>query len=285
LNGFAMVRTSLRDPPKLTPVPNALFINDLREFIMKRTSIFIYGLLSYTLFFATFLYSIGFVGNLLVPRSIDSDPTLPLLTALLINLALLSIFAVQHSGMARPAFKRWLTRFIPEAAERSTYVLLSTLCLALLMFYWAPLGGVVWQVSSRFAEVSLISLYLASWVLLLYATFLINHFDLFGLRQVWFALLDEDRPELSFVTPTLYRIVRHPIYVGWLGIVWFTPTMTVTHFVFALGATLYILVGIKLEERDLERAHPEYSQYKRKVPGLIPSMTRRLRRETKVQST
>jgi len=250
---------------------------------MKRTSIFLYGVLSYVLFFVTFLYSIGFVGNLIVPRSIDSVPTLPLGNALLIDLALLTLFAVQHSGMARPAFKRWLTRYVPEAAERSTYVLLSTACLALLMYFWAPLGGVIWETTSRLAEVSLIGLYLASWVLLLYATFLINHFDLFGLRQVWFALRDRKMPELKFVTPALYRIVRHPIYVGWIGIVWFTPTMTVTHFVFAVGATLYILVGIKLEERDLERAHPEYSQYKRKVPGLIPSMRRRLNRAAPAQ--
>jgi protein-S-isoprenylcysteine O-methyltransferase Ste14 len=152
------------------------------------------------------------------------------------------------------------------------------------MYFWAPLGGVVWQATSRWAEVSLIGLYLASWGLLLYATFLINHFDLFGLRQVWFALRDKEMPALKFVTPALYRIVRHPIYVGWLGIVWFTPTMTVTHFVFAVGATLYILVGIKLEERDLEEAHPEYTQYKRKVPGLIPSMGRRLTRAAETSS-
>ena len=251
---------------------------------MKRTTIFIYGVLSYALFFATFLYSIGFIGNLLVPKSIDSAPTLPLASALLIDLALLTLFAVQHSGMARPAFKRWLTRFIPAAAERSTYVLLSTLCLAALMYFWAPLGGVVWQVTGRWAEVSLIGLYLASWALLLYATFLINHFDLFGLRQVWFALREKEMPALSFVTPALYRIVRHPIYVGWIGIAWFTPTMTLTHLVFAIGATLYILVGIQLEERDLEREHPEYSQYKRKVPGLIPSLSRRLRRPADAQS-
>ncbi|MGI9236109.1 MAG: methanethiol S-methyltransferase [Woeseiaceae bacterium] len=251
---------------------------------MKRTFIFAYGVLSYALFFVTFLYAIGFVGNLIVPRSIDSAPTLPLATALLVDLALLTLFAVQHSGMARPAFKRWLTRFIPSAAERSTYVLLSTICLAVLMYFWAPLGGVVWHATSRWAEVSLIGLYLASWALLLYATFLINHFDLFGLRQVWFALRDKELPALKFVTPALYRIVRHPIYVGWLGIVWFTPTMTVTHFVFAVGATLYILVGIKLEERDLEEAHPEYSQYKRKVPGLIPSIGRRLTRAADIPS-
>ena len=250
---------------------------------MKRALIFSYGVVSYALFFGVFLYAIGFIGNIGVPRSIDGDPTLPLGTALLIDVALLALFAIQHSGMARPAFKRWLTRFIPEAAERSTYVLLSTICLGLLMAYWAPLGGVVWQVGSRWAEISLISLYLASWLLLLYVTFLINHFDLFGLRQVWYALRDKPVQPLKFVTPTLYRLVRHPLYVGWLGIVWFTPTMTVTHLVFALGATGYILIGIKLEERDLEAAHPEYAQYKRKVPALIPSLSRRLTRSVTTQ--
>ena len=250
---------------------------------MKRALIFGYGVVSYALFFGVFLYAIGFIGNIGVPRSIDGDPTLPLGTALLIDVALLALFAIQHSGMARPAFKRWLTRFIPEAAERSTYVLLSTICLGLLMAYWAPLGGVVWQVGSRWAEISLISLYLASWLLLLYVTFLINHFDLFGLRQVWYALRDKPVQPLKFVTPTLYRLVRHPLYVGWLGIVWFTPTMTVTHLVFALGATGYILIGIKLEERDLEAAHPEYAQYKRKVPALIPSLSRRLTRSVTTQ--
>lgn len=243
---------------------------------MKRFAIFAYGILSYLVFFAAFLYSIGFLGNIGVPKAIDSAPTHSLGLALLIDLGLLSLFALQHSGMARPAFKRWLTRFIPAAAERSTYVLLSTVCLALLMWFWSPLGGVVWQVTSRWAELTLIALYFASWALLFYATVLIDHFDLFGLRQVWSALRGTTLPELRFVTPALYRIVRHPIYLGWLGIMWFTPSMTVSHLAFAVGGTLYILLGVKLEEADLERAHPEYAQYKRKVPGLIPSLTRRL---------
>lgn len=251
---------------------------------MKRVLIFTYGLASYGLFFITFLYSIGFVGNLLVPRSIDSAPTLPFAQALLVDLALLAVFAIQHSGMARPAFKRWLTRFIPEAVERSTYVLMSTVAMAALMAFWQPLGGVVWSVQAGGAAMVLTGLYLASWLLLLYATFLINHFDLFGLRQVWFALRDREIPELSFVTPALYRIVRHPIYVGWLGVFWFTPTMTVTHLLLAVGTTVYILGAIKLEERDLEAAHPEYSQYKRKVPSLIPSFRRRLSGTGKAQT-
>ena len=247
---------------------------------MKRTLILLYGVASYGFFFVTFLYAIGLVGNLWVPKSIDSEPTLSLSTAILVDLGLLTLFAVQHSGMARPAFKRWLTRFIPQAAERSTYVLLSTVCMALLMYYWAPLGGVIWSVENEIGALTLNGLYLASWGLLLYATFLINHFDLFGLRQVWNAFRKSENKELKFVTPALYRIVRHPIYVGWLGIFWFTPVMTVTHAVFAFGASAYIVVGIKLEERDLENAHPEYSQYKRKVPALIPSFKKRLTRPT-----
>lgn len=251
---------------------------------MKRVVIFAYGVLSYSLFFVTFLYAIGFIGNIAVPKSIDSAPSTAIGIALLINAALLTLFAVQHSGMARPAFKRWLTRFIPAAAERSTYVLLSTVCLALLMYYWAPLGGVIWNVTAEAGAMTLTGLYLASWGLLLYATFLIDHFDLFGLRQVWLALRGRKENGLTFVTPALYRIVRHPIYVGWLGIMWFTPTMTISHLVFALGSTAYILLGIKFEERDLEAAHPEYTQYKREVPALIPALTRRLYRHSESSS-
>ncbi|MEO0811559.1 MAG: methanethiol S-methyltransferase [Myxococcota bacterium] len=250
---------------------------------MKRGIIFAYGIASYLLFFVTFLYSIGFVGNLWVPRSIDSAPTMGLGSALLINFGLLAMFAVQHSGMARPAFKRWLTQFVPEAVERSTYVLFSTVAMAALMAFWQPLGGVIWDVKETGLGHALMAAYLGSWALLLYATFLINHFDLFGLRQVWHALRDTKMPALKFVTPSLYRIVRHPIYVGWLGIFWFTPTMTATHLLLALGTTAYIVVALRLEERDLESAHPEYAQYKRKVPALVPSMKRRLARSRKTQ--
>jgi protein-S-isoprenylcysteine O-methyltransferase Ste14 len=154
----------------------------------------------------------------------------------------------------------------------------------LLFWLWAPLGGVVWNVDSSWAVYTLYGLYFASWGLLLYTTFLINHFDLFGLRQSYYALLGKEMPALRFVTPALYRVVRHPLYVAWLGIFWFTPTMTETHLVFAIITTLYILVGIKLEERDLEDAHPEYAQYKLKVPALIPSYRRRLRATSRTQS-
>jgi protein-S-isoprenylcysteine O-methyltransferase Ste14 len=246
--------------------------------------IFSYGVFSYAFFFATFLYAIGFIGNIGVPKSIDSAPTMPLMASLLVDVVLLGLFALQHSGMARPAFKRWLTGFIPKEAERSTYVLLSTVCMVLLFWLWAPLGGVVWNVDSSWAVYTLYGLYFASWGLLLYTTFLINHFDLFGLRQSYYALLGKEMPALRFVTPALYRVVRHPLYVAWLGIFWFTPTMTETHLVFAIITTLYILVGIKLEERDLEDAHPEYAQYKLKVPALIPSFRRRLRATSRTQS-
>ena len=243
---------------------------------MKRVLVFGYGVLAYALFFATFLYAIGFIGNIGVPKSMDSAPVYPLGLSLAIDLGLLALFAIQHSGMARPAFKRWLTRFIPAETERSTYVLLSTLCLALLMWQWAPLGGVIWHITHAWGSITMTALYFASWALLLYATFLIDHFDLFGLRQSYFALRDRELPPLAFRTPSLYRLVRHPIYLGWLGIFWFTPTMTVTHFVFAAVASAYIWVGIRFEEADLERAHPEYAQYKRKVPALFPSLKRRL---------
>lgn len=251
---------------------------------MKRFLIFAYGVLSYAFFLAVFLYAIGFIGNIAVPKSIDSAPVLPLGASLLINLCLLGLFAIQHSGMARPAFKRWLTRYIPKASERSTYVLLSSLCLAVMMWFWAPLGGMVWDASNSLVANALTGLYFASWGLLLYATSLINHFDLFGLHQAWNALLDREPPAQKFVTPALYRVVRHPIYVGWLGIMWFTPTMTMTHLVFAAVSTAYILVAIQLEEADLKAAHPEYAQYKRKVPALIPSFRRRLTRDAMTQS-
>jgi len=251
---------------------------------MKRSLIFIYGVACYAFFFATFLYAIGFIGNVVVPKTIDSAPILPLGTSLAIDLALLTLFAVQHSGMARRGFKRWLTRFVPEAAERSTYVLASTACLALLMWQWAPLGGVVWNVTSPVGVWILTGLYFASWGLLLYVTFIINHFDLFGLRQVFYAWRGKEPAAQRFVTPTLYKIVRHPLYAGWLGIFWFTPTMTVTHLVFAAVASAYILAAIPLEERDLANAHPEYAQYKRKVPALVPSFRRRLSSAAEIQS-
>jgi len=242
---------------------------------MKRLSIFIYGVLSYAVFFATFLYAIGFVGNVLVPKSIDSAPTAPLSIALLTNLALLGLFAVQHSVMARPAFKRRWTRIVPESAERSTYTLLSSVALIALFYFWKPLGGVVWSVTSPLGQTLLYAGCAFGWGLVLFSTFLINHFDLFGLRQVWLQLLGKPYRPPPFKTPVLYRYVRHPLYVGWFFAFWATPTMTATHLVFAIATTAYILIAIRLEERDLIAAHPEYEGYRRRVPMLIPFMKRR----------
>jgi methanethiol S-methyltransferase len=243
--------------------------------MIKRLSIFVYGLLSYAVFFATFLYAIGFVGNLWVPKSMDSAPAVPFTTALLIDLALLGVFAIQHSVMARPAFKRWWTRIVPESAERSTYTLLSSLALILLFAYWQPLGGVVWNVTAPLGKAALYAAFAFGWGLVLVSTFLINHFDLFGLRQVWLQLLNKPYRPLQFGTPLFYRYVRHPLYVGWFFAFWATPTMTLTHLVFAIATTAYILIAIQLEERDLVDSHPEYEEYRRNVPMLVPFTKRR----------
>jgi methanethiol S-methyltransferase len=237
---------------------------------MKRVLIFVYGVVSYAVFLATFLYAIGFVGDLWVPKSIDSAPQAPLTTALLINLALLGLFAIQHSVMARPAFKRWWMRIVPAAAERSTYVLFSSIALIVLFAFWQPMGGTVWSVESPAGRTVLYALFAFGWGLVLVSTFLINHFDLFGLRQVWLQLIGKPYQPLPFKTPWLYRYVRHPLYVGWFFAFWATPTMTIAHLVFALATTAYILIAIQLEERDLVEAHPEYEDYRRRVPMLAP---------------
>ena len=241
---------------------------------MNRIAAFVYGSTSYVIFLVTFLYAIGFVGNFAVPKSMDSPAAGSWTTALTIDLVLLSLFAVQHSVMARPGFKRLLTRVIPPVLERSTYVLASSLALLLLFWQWRPLGGVIWDVHNPIGRTLLYGGFAFGWGLVLFTTFVINHFDLFGLRQVWRHLQGKPQSALRFVTPRLYRIVRHPLYVGWFFAFWSTPTMTATHLVFALMTTAYILVAIQLEERDLMREHPEYVTYREQVPMLVPSLPR-----------
>ena len=239
---------------------------------MSRFVIFVYGVLSYFVFFASFLYAIGFVGNIWVPKSIDSAAEGPLMQSLLINALLLGIFAIQHSVMARPAFKRWWTKIIPQAAERSTYVLLSSLALFLMYAYWQPIGGEIWNVSDATGRNLLYALYAIGWGTVLVSTFLINHFDLFGLRQVWYHLRGQECPPLSFVTPGPYRYCRHPIYLGFIVAFWATPTMTAAHLFFAIMTTVYILIGLRLEELDLKTYHEDYNDYSKQVPMLVPRL-------------
>jgi methanethiol S-methyltransferase len=240
---------------------------------MNRITTFMYGTLCYLLFLITFLYAIAFIGNIGLTHSMDSDPTAPFGQALLINTLLLGLFAVQHSVMARPAFKQWWTRVVPKPAERSTYVLFSSLALLLLFHAWEPMGGGVWDVGDPILRGAIYGVFAGGWLLILVATFLINHFDLFGMRQVWLYLIGRPYQPLAFKTPSLYRYVRHPLYVGWLMTFWATPTMTAAHLVFALVTTAYILIAIRWEERDLVEMHGQaYTRYREEVPMLIPAV-------------
>ncbi len=242
-----------------------------KDDISKRIIVFIYGVVCYAVFFVTFLYSAGFVGNILVPKSIDSNPEASLARSLLINAVLLGFFAIQHSIMARKGFKRILTRYIPGPAERSTYVLCSSLALILLFWLWQPIGGTIWSVENEFVRIALYSLFAFGWLTVLGASFLINHFDLFGLRQVWLYLRGETYTQVELGTPGPYKYVRHPLYVGWLFAFWATPTMTVAHLVFAIATTAYILIAIRYEERDLLNEHGRaYEEYRESVSMLIP---------------
>ena len=239
--------------------------------MVKRVGFFVYGVVCYAVFFATFLYAIGFIGGFVVPTTLDGPATGPLAKGIAINAALLGLFALQHSVMARKGFKERWTRIVPQPLERSTYVLLSSLALILVFWQWRPLGGVVWEVQHPVARGVILALFAFGWSLVLVSTFLINHFDLFGLRQVWFFLRGRPYTALHFGTPGPYRLVRHPLYVGWFFAFWMTPVMTFAHLLFAIATTGYILIAIQFEERDLVREHGEaYEDYRRRVPMLVP---------------
>jgi protein-S-isoprenylcysteine O-methyltransferase Ste14 len=241
---------------------------------MSRGASLGYGVACYLMFLGVFLYGIGFVGNLGVPHSIDSVPRTPTKQAVLTNLILLAVFALQHSVMARPTFKNWSKRFIPPQLERSTYVLFSNVCLLALFCLWEPVGGVVWDVQDPLGYAVLLSLFVSGWMVVLITTFLIDHLDLLGLRQVWTYFRGETYEPLGFFMPAVYQHVRHPLYVGWLIAFWATPTMTVAHLLFAVITTVYILVAIQFEERNLIETHGDvYVDYRRNVPMLIPRLT------------
>ncbi len=238
---------------------------------MKRTAFLIYGAVSYAIFLSVFLYNAAFLANVVVPKTIDSGTAGLPLEALLINLGLLSVFAVQHTGMARPAFKRWLTRVVPEPIERATYVLASSLVFIALFYLWRPMPEVVFQAESEGVRTALTGLFVVGVLTVLYSTFLIDHFDLFGLRQV--VLYFRGRPYESkrFSNPSLYRFVRHPLYIGWFITFWATPDMTQGHLLLAVVTTAYILVAIPIEERDLlDVLGDDYREWRAHTPALIP---------------
>lgn len=239
--------------------------------IMKKITFLAYGIVSYAIFFGTYCYAVGFVTNLIVPTSLDGKPERPFLQSLLINAGMLLLFALQHSIMARPVFKKWWTRFIPEPIERSTYVLLSSLCLILLLWQWEPMGALIWSVDSPLLKLILTVISFIGFAIVLVSTFLINHFDLFGLRQVWFYFSGKDYQPLVFRTPFFYKYVRHPLYLGWMVAFWAAPVMTVAHFLFASLCTIYMLTAIRLEEHDLVNTFGEkYIRYKETAAMLIP---------------
>ena len=244
---------------------------------MKRIAVFVYGVVSYGAFFATFLYAAGFLGNFGVPKSIDSGPQGPLVRSLLIDAGLLALFALQHSIMARPWFKRAWTRVVPKEAERSTYVLFSSLALLFLFAAWRPIGGVIWQFDGIAAAV-MTGIYAVGLLIVLASTVMINHFDLFGLRQVYLYLVGRPYTQLEFGTPLFYRYVRHPLYVGWFITFWAAPVMTAAHMFFAIMATMYIIVAANFEEADLIAEHGDkYRRYSRQVRRYIPTRPRVVR--------
>lgn len=242
---------------------------------MRRIGAVAYGAICYAIFFVTFLYLIGFLGNFAVPKSIDSGADGPLGAALLVNAGLLLLFGLQHSVMARPGWKRVFTRIVPQALERSTYVLASSVALILLLWLWRPMPTPLFELESGIARNAVLAIYLAGYGIVLYSTFLIDHFDLFGLRQVVLRAMGQSYTEKRFATPALYKLIRHPIYVGWFVAFWAAPTFTVGHLLFASAMTAYMLVAIPLEERDLVAQLGEpYRSWRARTPAFLPRFGR-----------
>ena len=239
---------------------------------MKKSIIILYGILAYVLFLIAFLYAIGFVGNIIVPKTIDSGVEPTLLKAILTNVILLSVFALQHSIMARPAFKKWFTTIISPAMERSTYILLSSLALLLIYWQWQPITTIVWKIENEIVSLVITGIFFLGWLIVLLSTFMINHFELFGLAQIFDNLKNKQTANPKFQTNYLYKIVRHPIMLGFIIAFWATPTMTVGHLLFALVTTIYIFIAVKyLEEKDLRKFIGEkYETYQKEVPMIIP---------------
>jgi protein-S-isoprenylcysteine O-methyltransferase Ste14 len=238
---------------------------------MKRVITLTYGVVCYGIFFATFLYLIGFLGNLIVPVTIDGEAQGSIVAALFVNACLFALFGIQHSVMARPGFKKAWTKIIPEEAERSTYVLFSSVALIVLFVFWQPMGGIVWDIQNPTAMAIMYGIFGLGWATILYTTFLINHFDLFGLRQVWLYFRGRPYTDLKFRIPSLYKVVRHPLYIGWLMAIWATPKMSIAHLFFAVCSLAYIMIAIYYEEKDLvNHFGSKYEDYKKAVPMLVP---------------
>lgn len=247
----------------------------------SRILFFVYGVAAYVLFLGTFLYAIAFVGGFGVPVILDGPLTMPFMAALAIDTVLLGVFAVQHSVMARPWFKQWWTQLVPWSIERSTYVLAASLALDLLFWQWRPLGGTVWSIEQPALRMVIWGVFAYGWLQVLVITFYIDHFDLFGLRQVWLHLRGKQYTRVQFATPAPYRMVRHPLYLGFILAFWAAPTMSVTRLVFAAATTAYILIAIQFEENDLAHEHgASYADYKRRVPMLLPIGRRGVSHET-----
>lgn len=238
---------------------------------MNKHLVMLYGVVSYLLFFIIFLYLIAFVGNFVVPKTIDSGEIGSLIPSIIINVILLLIFAVQHSVMARPAFKAWLTKYIPVSIERSTYVMFTNIALLLIFMFWQPMPELIWNIESSIGSLILNGIFWLGWIIVLLSTFMINHFDLFGLRQVYINFRGQEYNHLEFRKVGLYKLCRHPIMLGIVIAIWATPAMSMGHLLFAVVLTMYIYIALQFEERDLVTFFGDtYKQYQAKVPMLFP---------------